>query len=442
MFRIILIGFIALQAAFGAASDNAFFAARRERLMKRIGGSVAVLQGAYDTRAYDPFRQDNNFYYLTGVEIPNALLMLDGAQHRSILFLPPRNEKSEKWEGKRLVPGPEARRVTGIEEVLELSCFEDELEKRKNAITVLYIPRSPYEIAATSQDRAIQHEETRQSNPRDGRISREAAFEKSLQARLDPSASIEDLAPILDDLRRVKDTLEIERLREAGRIGALGFREAIRSTSPGMYEYQLSALAEFVFLWNGSAGFAFFPIVGSGPNSCIVHYSENRRKMAAGDIVVMDFGPDYEYYGADITRTFPVSGKFTREQAKVYQAVLDTQKAVLEKVRPGATFDELESAAHDALEHFGYDKYSMHAVSHYVGMAIHDVGSSKPFQEGVVIAVEPGVYMNDENLGVRIEDTVLVTKDGYEILTKYAPKEISEIEALMSERGIAEEIKN
>ena len=442
MFRIIFIGFITLQAATGAAGDSAFFAARREGVLKRIGGSIAVLQGAYDTRAYDPFRQDNNFYYLTGVEIPNALLMLDGVQHRSILFLPPRNEKSEKWEGKRLVPGPEARSATGIEEILELSRFEDELEKRKHAITVLYIPRSPYEIAATSRDRAMQHEDTRQTNPWDGRISREAAFEKSLQAKLDSSVAIEDLAPILDDMRRVKDTLEIERLREAGRIGALGFQESIRSTRPGMYEYQLSALAEFIFLWNGSAGFAFFPIVGSGPNSCIVHYSENRRKMAAGELVVMDFGPDYQYYGADITRTFPVSGKFSQEQARVYQAVLDTQKAVLDKVRPGATFDDLEDAAHDALKRFGYDKYFEHAVSHYVGMAIHDVGNSKPFQEGVVIAVEPGVYMKEKNLGVRIEDTVLVTKTGYEILTKGAPKEIAEIEALISERGIAEGIRH
>jgi Xaa-Pro aminopeptidase len=243
-------------------------------------------------------------------------------------------------------------------------------------------------------------------------------------------------------MRRVKDTLEIERLREAGRIGALGFREAIRSTRPGLFEYQLSALAEFAFLWNGSAGFAFFPIVGSGPNSCIVHYSENRRKMAAGDVVVMDYGPDYKYYGADITRTFPVSGKFSQEQAKVYQAVLDTQKAVLEKIRPGATFDDLETAAHDTLKRFGYDKYFGHLVSHYVGMSIHDVGNSKPFQAGVVIAVEPGVYLNDRNLGVRIEDTVLVTKDGYEILTKDAPKEILEIEKLMSERGIPEAIES
>jgi Xaa-Pro aminopeptidase len=442
MLRAVLIGFVFLQTAGAFADDISFFAARREALMKKIEGAVAVLQGAPDTRAYAAFRQDNNFYYLTGVEVPNALLLLDASQHHSILFLPGRNEETERWEGSRLLPGPETRRLTGVDEVLELPQFEVELEKRTNDLRNLYIPLSPQETSATSRDRALRHDSARQEDPWDGRPSRESAFERNLQAKLDASVRIRNLSPLLDEMRRVKDSQEVERLRFAGQIGALGLKEAMRSAKPGMYEYQVAALAEFIFSWHGASGPAFYPIVGSGPNSCIPHYSWNHRRMAAGDVVVMDFGSDYRYYQSDITRTFPISGRFTEEQAKLYQVVLEAQKAALEKVRPGASFNDLSETVREVLDRYGYAKYMTHGVSHYVGMSVHDVGSSVAFEPGVVIAVEPGIYMPDKNLGIRIEDTVLVTKDGYEVLTKNVPKEIIGIENLMSEKGIAEAIKD
>jgi Xaa-Pro aminopeptidase len=433
----ILIGYVFLQAAGASAYDHSVFAARRESLMKRIEGSVAVLEGAPDTRAYTAFRQDNNFYYLTGAEIPNALLLIDAAQRRTVLFLPPRDKEADRWEGTLFPPGSEARRETGVDEVLELSMFEAELNKRKDSLRVLYTPLSPEETAATSRDRALEHDSARQSDLWDGRISRQAAFKQSLQTRLG-TVSIKDLSPILDGMRRVKDAQEIERLRTAGRIGALGLKEAMRSTRPGMYEYQIAAVAEFIYSMRGAQGPAFFPIVGSGPNSCLPHYSANRRKMEDGDIVVMDFGADYRYYQSDVTRAFPVSGKFSEEQARVYQFVLDAQKAALSKVRPGATFGSLADAAKEVLKRSGYESYLIHGVSHYIGMSTHDVGDSEPFEQGVVITVEPGVYIPEKTLGIRIEDTVLVTKDGYEVLTGEAPKEISEIEKLMSETGFAE----
>ena len=442
MFRTILIAFFFLQAAGVWANDNSFFAARREALMKKIDGAVAVLQGAPDTRAYAAFRQDNNFYYLTGVETPGALLLLDASHHRSILFLPPRDEAAERWEGPRLYAGPEGRRQSGCDEVLELSQFGVELEKRRSSVRELYAPFSPQELAATSRDRALQHDSARKSDPWDGRLSRESAFEKNLQAKLGSEVRIKDLSPLLDEMRRVKDAQEIERLREAGRISALGFNEAIRSARPGNYEYQIAAVAEFLFLYKGASGPAFFPIVGSGPNSCVLHYSQNSRKVAAGDIVVMDFGPDYRNYQSDLTRTFPISGKFSAEQAKVYQVVLEAQKAALAKVRPGATFSVLNATVKGVLERYDYAQYLPHGVSHYVGMSTHDVGASEPFEPGVVITIEPGIYMPDKGLGIRIEDTVLVTRDGYEILTDGAPKEINEIEKLMSEKGITEQIKD
>ncbi len=442
MMRKILFAILFLPAVCARADDNAFFAARREALMRRIGGSVAVLQGAPETRDYAAFRQDNNFYYLTGVETPGALLLLDALDHRAILFLPPRDEPNEKWEGPRLFAGPEARRQTGVDEVLELSRFGSEVRKRTDAARGLYITLSPHELAATSRDRALLYDSALRDDPWDARSSRESAFEKNLQALLGPQVPIKDLSPVLDGMRRVKDAQEIDRLREAGRIGALGIREAIRSARPGDYEYQIAAVAAFGFLWNGALGPAFHPIVGSGPNSCILHYSRNGRRTAAGDIVVMDFGPDYRYYQSDITRTFPVSGKFTDEQAKVYRIVLEAQTAALAKVRPGTTFGDLRAAAKEVLDRHGVGRYLTHGISHYVGMSTHDVGGQEPFEPGVVITVEPGVYMPEKDLGVRIEDTVLVTRDGYEVLTGGVPKGIAEIEALMLEEGITGHMRN
>jgi Xaa-Pro aminopeptidase len=439
--RAFTLGCVFLQVVAGVPDDNAYYAGRREALMKRIEGSIAVLEGAPGTREYTPFRQDNNFYYLTGVEVPNALLLIDGSRRQSILFLPQRSNALERWEGPRLVPGAEAQTSTGIDKVLDLSRFADELEQRGKALKFIYAPLAPEEVAAASRDRAVQFESERNSDPWDGRISRSTAFEQRLQLKL-KSVVIRDLSPILDDMRRVKDSQEIGRMRDSGRIGALGLKEAIRAARPGMYEYQVAAMAQFIFQWRGAAGYAFFPIVGSGPNSCLLHYGENSRRMEPGDIVVIDFGPDYRYYESDITRTFPVSGKFSEEQAKVYQAVLDAQRAAIEKIGPGVTFGDLGDVVNEVLDRHAYAKFMTHAVGHYVGMSTHDVGKSAPFEPGVVIAVEPGVYMTDRNLGIRIEDTVLVTKDGCEVLTKEVPKEITDIEKLMTEKGFAEAIRD
>jgi Xaa-Pro aminopeptidase len=439
--RILLIGFFALKAGAAGGDDNSFFAARRTALIGKIEGSIAVLKGAPSTYAYATFRQDNNFYYLTGVETPDAMLLIDGIRKESLLFLPPRDKQLEQWEGPRLFPGPDACRATGIEKVLGITEFADELKKRSKDLEALYIPQFPIETEAVSRDRALNYESAIEDDHWEGRITREEALEQHLKAML-RSVKIKNLCSLLDEMRRIKDLQEIERLRTAGKIGALGFKEALRSLSPGMYEYQIAAIARLVFSWNGASWLAFNPIVGSGPNSCILHYNENRRRISEGDIVVMDFGPDYRYYASDITRTFPVSGKFSNEQATAYQIVLDSQKAAIAKIRPGANFGDLNDEVKKILNRHGYEKYLIHGVSHYVGMATHDVGRNAPFEPGVVITIEPGIYISDKNLGIRIEDTVLVTKDGCEILTEDLPKEISEIENLIAEKGIAERMKN
>jgi Xaa-Pro aminopeptidase len=438
--RVLLTGCVFLQIGICGSDNSAYFAARRETLMRRIGGSIAVLQGAPETRTYTAFRQDNNFYYLTGVEVPNALLLVDGIQHRSILFLPPPDPTLERWEAPRLHPGSKARKITGFEDVLDRSQFGEELEKRQGELKMAYTPLVPEETAGSDRGRAIRFELDRQNDDWDGRSSRQTAFAQKIELKLKPVA-IRDLSPILDDMRRVKDTQEIERLREAGRIGALGIKEAIRSARPGMYEYQVAATAEFIFRLHGALGNAFLPIVGSGPNSCLIHYSENTRQMESGDIAIIDFGPDYRYYSADISRTFPPGGKFNEGQATVYQIVLDAQKEAIKIIRPGTTHEDLEEKVHEVLDRHALRKFLIHSVSHYVGMSTHDVGKSAPFEPGVVIAIEPGVYLSEKNLGVRIEDTVLVTRGGCEVLTRDVPKELIEIEKLMTEKGVADAVR-
>jgi len=424
-----LLGLVAYGFA-AAGDDNAYFLARRRALMDRLEGGVALLAGAPETRAYVGFRQENDFYYLTGVETPGAFLLVDAAERRSVLFVPARDSRREAWEGERLHPGERARAATGIEEVLEVGRLEAELEKRLKPGRMLYLRRQPAETAATSRDRAAQHDAVREASPWDGRPPRERALEAALKRRLGAGLAVGDLSRLLDRMRRVKDALEIARLREAARIGVQGMRAAMTAAAPGRTESQLAALAEFVYRWHGAAGAGYFAIVGSGPNSCIPHYNENARVMAAGDIVVMDAGPEYRYYQSDITRTFPVSAAFSEEQRSVYRVVLAAANAALARVRPGATFHDLDAAARAVIERAGYGGYWMHGVSHYVGMAVHDVGESIPFEPGVVLTVEPGVYIAEKQLGVRIEDTVVVTRDGSDNLTSGAPRALDEVEAL------------
>ena len=310
------------------ADENFYFRARRDALMKKIAGSVAVLKGAPAPPAYAPFRQDNNFYYLTGIEIPGAFLVIDALSRHTILFLPPADKKQEEWEGPRLLPGPEA----GIDDVLEVSSLGHELAKRLGEMQNLYIVMAPLETAAVSRDRALEFESDREADPWDGRISGHEAFERQLQQKLGSSLPIKDLAPVLDEMRRVKDEQELERIRKSSRIGAEGMKAAMRSTVPGLFEYQIASVAEFLFQWHGAAGYAFNALVGSGPNSCLPHYGANTRRMNSGDIVVMDFGPDYLHYESDITRTFPVSGRFSPEQAKVYRLFWMLRKPLLQRL--------------------------------------------------------------------------------------------------------------
>jgi Xaa-Pro aminopeptidase len=410
-----------------------FHAGRRKALAEALGKEgVFAMRGAEDTRNYLEFRQSNDFWYLTGVETPGAALLLDAKTAKSVLFLP-REAGRASIEGADLHPGEEAQRITGIEETRPIEEFADAIEALRGKGPV-FTPFAPEEIHQTSRDRAQGFEGARARDPFDGRPSREKAFADALAKKLGKPAR--DASPHLDELRRVKTPEEVEAMREASRVGAEGMREAMRACRPGRFEWEIAATAHGAFLRLGARGPAYFAIVGSGPNSIVLHYYRKNRRIEEGEVVLVDFGPEVHYYTTDISRTFPASGKFTERQREVYEACLAAQEATLAAIRPGVTIAELTRIASEAIREADLGKYIRHGPCHYIGMAVHDVGEyGKPLEPGVCFTVEPGIYVPEEDLGVRIEDTVVVTEKGHENLSALAPRTVEEIEAWMRGAG-------
>lgn len=367
------------------------------------------------------FRQDNGFYYLSGLEIPGSWLVMlksAGGSEEALLYVPERNPGAEAWTGRQLGTA-EVRRRTGIATVRPVGDFESEVVDRLlgpgmlDTYPRLYVPFG---------------------------VNRERRRELA-ELALETHHPFSDLSQVLAELRLAKDSVELARLERAVAITAEAQREAMRAVRPGMYEYELEAVVEYVFQSRGAERVGFPTIVGSGPNSVVLHHDKNRRRMEDGDLVVIDAGAEYGYYTADVTRTFPVSGKFTARQRKIYELVLATQQAAIDSVRPGMTRWDLERIARLYLrEHSkglcdgGCDRYFLHGLSHWLGMDVHDVGDdSAPLEPGMVLTIEPGIYLPDEALGVRIEDDVLVTEEGHTVLSVGAPRTVAEIESLMSE---------
>jgi len=395
-------------------------AARRDALLDRVGpGLVAIPaasrgDGESEVRQDSDFRQDDYFFYLTGVETPDAWLVLasDGSARTAVLFLPPAHPMAARWTGVQLGPGPLAAELTGIPEVRELdpASFSDSLAAWWGGGTLYTVlsPRRPPRLGDAWAARGWQ---------------------------------VADVRPMLDSMRLVKDEIGIAALRAAGAITAEGIAAGMLATRPGMFEYQLEAVIEHTFRDRGADRLGFPSIVGSGPNSTVLHYDVNRRRMASGDLVVVDVGAEFAYHTADVTRTFPVDGRFTERQRELYDLVLGAQQAIVDAVRPGATIAELNGVARRYLaEHGGAlcgegdcSRYLVHGISHWLGMRVHDVGDVRtPLAAGMVLTVEPGLYLPEEEIGIRIEDDVLVTEDGAEVLTRGVVKTAAEIEALMS----------
>ena len=410
----------------GRPVDTAVVAARRRALLRRIGRGTVLIPAAHERdleKDYvqdNDFRQDNTFFYLTQLETQDAWLLMTARGPDSletVLFLPPRTPGRERWTGLRLGPDSLGARLSGIATVLPTDSLDDRLVRARfgGGARMLYVPLSP----ATREERRIA----------------DLVFS---------GADVRNVLPIVDSMRVVKDADEIARLRRAVDISVQGHIAAMRAARPGMYEYELEAVLEDGFRRNGADRVGYPSIVGSGPNSTTLHYDVNRRRTENGDVVVIDAAAEWGQYTADVTRTFPVNGKFTPRQKAIYDLVLGAQQAAFDSVRPGMTMRQLDAIARRYMrEHSGTlcgeqtcddREYFNHGLGHPIGMDVHDVGIGRPFEPGTVITLEPGIYLAAEGLGVRIEDDVLVTATGGEWLSGGAPRTTDAIERLMRRR--------
>ena len=424
-------------------------AARRARVLGAIEpGAWALLQGAGPMRGFQIFRQSNQFYYLCGIEVPQAYLLLDGSTGRSSLYLPHRPE-GRQAEGAALAAEDAdlIERVAGLDGVFGTEMLSGHLE----GASVLYTPHRPAEGALASRDNLTHADKAVAGDPWGARPTREERFIELLKTRL-PQIEVRDLSPTIDSLRAVKGPREIDLCRQAGRLSALAVNEAIRSTAPGVFEYQLAALANYVYLLHGARGEGYRPIIAGGANAWHGHYFRNDCPLNDGDLVLMDAAPDYHYYTSDIGRMWPVNGTYAPWQRELYGFMVEYHKVLLALIRPGVTADEIhqEAAAEMAkvVDRTAFSKeiyrdaarrtleFKGH-LSHSVGMAVHDVGGygPGPLRPGVVFSVDPQMRVPEERLYIRVEDTVVVTEDGIENFTSLAPLELDDVEAMMRDRS-------
>lgn len=443
--------FVLVLPASGQSNDDVtVYKKRRQAVLEKMPrGGVMILKSAPVAHRngdvdYE-YRQDSDFYYLTGFHEPEAALVLskngiflpdNNMRVNELLFLRERNPRRERWDGYRL--GVDAAlEALHVQAALPIDQFNNTLDMILRNADSLYIKtnrRGLHEPLTAELDLI--------------RRARERLFE----------FVVADPGKILVPMRQRKDSHELELLKKAIEITGLAHREAMRSIKPGMFEYELEAVIEYNFKKNGSERAGFPSIVGSGPNSCILHYNTNRRQMQAGDVVVVDIGAEYGMYTADITRTIPVSGKFTDAQRKIYEIVLEAQEAGIAAAIAGAGFRRPYTVAFqkitEGLQRLGIlneesgsgavRDFLPHGVSHYIGLDVHDVGAYGSLQPGEVITVEPGIYITEElgkkyqlgkeywNLGVRIEDDILITQEGPVLLSHHAPRKPDEIERLIA----------
>ena len=435
------------------------YAARRARVMAKIGDAVAIIQGTTERPGEQPLRQANQFFYLSGVVEPRAILVIDGRTHRSKLFLNPRNERRETMMfGPGLYPGDEAVKATGIESVVPREEFQAELNWIHDGSRAIYTPFRPEVLGCASASDPAALARATKNDPWDGRMTREEAFLQHLKSA-SPQSRIEDLDPILDELRGTKSPREIAILREATRIAGLGIIEAMRDARPGMKEYELQADAEYVFKKYGAYGPAYFALIATGENTWYSHYHKNTRTLDAGDLVQFDYAPDFMYYSSDVTRVFPANGKFTPRQRefytiylRLYQALMTSiqvhlrpseviQRAVvkMDAVMKGYKFtdERIKQAATQFVER--YRNSRSNSLGHTVGMEVHDVHNpTATLEPGQVFTIEPAMQISAEHVGIRLEDMILITETGYENLSAFVPVEIADIEKAMIKRGLSD----
>ncbi len=431
------------------------FHARWTKIYDHIGDKAAlVMQGVPKTPGFNFPRQTNEFYYLSGIETPHTYLLLDGRTRQATLFMPPRDARLEANEGKVLsaADAAEVKQLTGADRVLTNTDMKDEWLGKPGAT-----PATIYALLSPSEGNSESRGELRAANlaiandPWDGRTSRELNFANLLRTRF-PQAEVKDITPILDELRSIKSPREIALIRRASEIAGQGMVAAMHSSKSGVSEYELDAAARYIFLVNGARLEGYRSITASGTtNIANGHYFRNTSRLDDGQMVLMDFAPDYHYYTSDIGRMWPVSGTFLPWQRELLQVVLDYRNAILKRIKPGLTVRQImdetkaEMTAQFATRKFSKPEYEQAArlliekgggvFSHPVGLTVHDDGgyTQGPLKVGQVFSIDPAIRVPSENLYLRYEDVVVVTPNGYENFTDFLPTELNDLEAAVKQ---------
>jgi Xaa-Pro aminopeptidase len=424
----------ALPTAERMGYQPAEFTARRQQLAKVLQRGTLVLFGATAANPGVRFRQDHDFYYLTGNESLNGVLVMDVPSGASHLFLPKLSEREVRYEGGNWLDEPDATKKYGLASIQPLTALHEFLARRRGIAgsEVLWTRLSERDHVNLGRLDVAVGSARRLTNPFAQQPSEDASRVTALREQF-PYYDIRDLTAQLDRMRLIKSPREIEILKYNGRISAEAIKRAMQATTPGKYEYELEAEATYWMFKHGFQAAAYPAIVGSGPMGNQWHYEDNGRQMKAGELVVMDYAGSLDYLTMDITRTWPVSGRFTDAQLRAYECVLEAQKAIIAAIKPGVTRAAVQKIAEDVFKKHGYDSRYAY-VGHYVGMSVHDVGDwNLPFEAGMVMAIEP--ILDTPGMHIRVEDSVLVTPTGVEVLTSAVPKEAEEVMALLRQAG-------
>ena len=451
---------------FTTAFPKEEFAARRLKVADAIGAeSVALLQAAPTVHSSAIFRQSNEFFYLTGVTVPQALLLIDGASKQSTLYLSKQDASRAAVEGALLSSDDSAAAaaLTGMHEVKAPEALQQDLGARyKEGRRSLYVPFEPAEGGAESRDGARRRNADAAADPWDGRIPREAHLRVLLTTRASNYVT-RNLSPILDDMRAIKSPAEIAIIDRATRLGGAALMEAMRSSAPGLAEQELDAIARLIFVRHGAQGEAYRAIVASGPNAYFAHHRASDRVMQDGELVLMDYCPDLHYYRCDVTRQWPVNGTFSPVQRELYTFYLGVYEAILYSIKPHVTAQTIlqdavkkmdamlatmtfskplyETAARQFVD--GYRRSAQSGrgnLGHAVGMSTHDMGGgSGMMRPGLVFTIEPQFRIPEERIYLRLEDMIVITDSGAKIISDFVPRSIDAVEKLIAEPGLLQQ---
>ena len=431
------------------------FAARRAKVIDQIGDGVAVILGTTEPPGEMPFRQNNQFFYLTGVTEPRAYVIIDGRAKTTTVFLQPKTERQDNSQyGPGMGPGAAAVKALGVDAAVDSTQFTAAITAIAKDKRTIFTPFAAEVLGSQSQGDPTRLWAANAKDPWDGRDSREATFIAKLKVAA-PGSKIENLDTIINAMRAVKSPREIAIIREATKITTDAILAAMKATQPGMKEYELQAIAEYVFKKGGALGGSYFALIATGPNTYYTHYNRNTSTLVDGELLQFDYAPDYKYYQSDVTRVWPTNGKFTPRQREMYEIYLKIYQAVLTSIEIHKTPAEcvknalvkmdaamasykftdarIKAAAVKMVEGYRTRQATVKSLGHNVGLEVHDVGGlqATTFEPGRVFTIEPQFRIEEEHLGIRLEDMILITETGVEILSASLPITVADIEKAM-----------